>query len=333
MQRSQSDASAWGNHMPDDVIRDGEQAPRAASDEPKPFPRLGLLKAMQGEAEDLIAARKKAILIHNVKNIDAAGRKVETSVRGVLRARLPSKYYLGQGHIVSPMLHTSPQFDAIIADTSSFPLLFKDESGTEWFPHESVYAVGEIKSSYDKSKRYIEKFCDNVRRTKTTLHWPKRNLTVRAFHNHGVQSQNQVSLEQLFKFMVFVDSSEFRTADVESLYKSTPPEHLPNVIYFVDKGVLLSMKFGGVAGDYPMEMNLYPEIADKIGLVENKSKWCLRLFAEDDKSIGLGMAFLTFYYLLMGHLGGCTLEPPSLLAYYSLAQSEMGPRSYLDVLE
>ena len=145
---------------------------------PKPFPRLELLKTMQVEAAGLIAARTKAVLIHHVKNISSAGGVVEKSVRKVLRKRLPAKYHVGQGHIVNPTLKTSPQFDVIIADNSSFPLLFKDDNGTEWFSYESVYALGEVKSSYDKSKKYIEVFSDNIRKTKTELNWPKKNLVV-----------------------------------------------------------------------------------------------------------------------------------------------------------
>lgn len=300
---------------------------------PKPFPRLELLKTMQVEAAGLIAARTKAVLIHHVKNISSAGGVVEKSVRKVLRKRLPAKYHVGQGHIVNPTLKTSPQFDVIIADNSSFPLLFKDDNGTEWFSYESVYALGEVKSSYDKSKKYIEVFSDNIRKTKTELNWPKKNLVVTAHDKGGVQSQNPVTLDQLFTFMVFVDSSEFKPEEMESFYKNTPAEYLPNIIYFVDKGVLLSMKFGGQDGMYPMEMNLYPEIADRMGLVQYSSKWCLRLFADDDKVVGLGMAFFTFYYLLMSHFESCNLRPASLLPYYVLSTVDIRPRMHFYLLD
>lgn len=319
---SEDNANAAGSH---------ESAPE--DKKPKPFPRLELLKTMQIEAQSLLAAREKAVLIHHVKNIRAAGDVVETSIRDVLRKRLPAKYHVGQGHIVNPMLKTSPQFDLIIADKGSFSLLFTDENGTEWFPFESVYAVGEAKSSYDKSKKYIEAFSDNIRRTKLELGWPKKTVVVSAYGKGGTQTQNTIALDQLFTFMVFVNSNDFKLEDIEIFYKNTPAEYLPNIIYFVDKGVLLNMKFGGHHGKYPMEMNLYPEVADKMGLVQYASKWSLRLYALDDDVVGLGMAFFTFYYLLMSHLEGCNLHPASLSSYYILSTLDLGPRMHYDLLE
>jgi uncharacterized protein DUF6602 len=297
------------------------------------FPRLALLKAMQSEAAGLIAARTKAVLIHNVKNISAAGGVVETTVREVLRKRLPSKYYVGQGHIVSPTLKTSPQFDVIVANSDSSPVLFQDDNGTEWFPFEGVYAIGEVKSSYDKRKKPIEAFSENIRRTKTEFNWPKRDTIARAYEKGGGHVQNTIAFDQLFSFMVFVDSGNFKPEEIEEFYKDTPAEYLPNIPYLVDQGVMLSMKFGGVNGAYPMEMNLYPEVADKMGLVQYKSKWCLRIFKDDEEEVGLGMAFFTFYYLLMSHLEGCKLRPMSLLPYYVLSTVDVGPRMHLHILD
>jgi len=300
----------------------------------QPFPRLALLKTMQGEAAGLIAARTKAVLIHNVKNIGAAGGVVESTVREVLRKRLPTKYYVGQGHIVSPTLKTSPQFDVIVANNDSFPVLFQDDNGTEWFPFEGVYAVGEVKSSYDKGKKPIEAFSESIKRTKTEFNWPKRNAIATAYEKGGGQAQNTIAFDQLFSFMVFVDSSSFKPEEIQEFYKSTPAEYLPNILYLVDRGVMLSMKFSGVDGAaYPMQMNLYPEVADKMGLVQYKSKWCLRMFKDDDEEVGLGIAFFTFYYLLMSHLEGCKLRPSSLLPYYVLSTADVGPRMHFYVLD
>jgi hypothetical protein len=149
----------------------------------------------------------------------------------------------------------------------------------------------------------------------------------------GVQAQSPVEFAQLFSFMVFVDSSDFKPEDLEGLYGTMPAEYLPNILYFVDKGMMLSMKFGDIGGAHPMEINLYPEVTDKIGLMGYKSKWCLHLFKDDDEEVGLGMAFFTFYYLLMSHLGSCSLRPLSLLPYYLLSSFDLGPRMHLYVFE
>jgi hypothetical protein len=301
--------------------------------ESKSFPKLGLLKTMQNEAESLIAIRKKAILIHNSKNINAAGNLVEKSIRDVLRKRLPTKFYVGQGHIVNPWLKVSPQFDIIIANNDSFPILFQDDDGTEWFPFEGVYAIGEVKSSYEKSKKPIEVFSKLIEKTKTELNWSPKSSIVQAFEKGGVQTQNSIAFDQLFSFMIFVDSSNFRTREIEEFYRNTPAKYLPNILYLVDKGVMLSMKFGGKDGDIPMEMNLYPEIADIAGLVQYKSKWCLRLFKDDSEEMGLGMAFFTFYYLLMSHLKSYQLPAPNLLPYYTLSTVDMGSVMNFDILD
>ena len=118
------------------MAEEGKMASAAQESSPedkksKPFPKLELLKTMQADATGMIEARTKAGLIQHAKNINSAGAVVEKSVREVLRKRLPAKYHVGQGHIVNPTLKTSPQFDLIIADNDSFPLLFTDDNGTE----------------------------------------------------------------------------------------------------------------------------------------------------------------------------------------------------------
>jgi hypothetical protein len=296
-----------------------------------PFPRLELLKTMQAEAESLIAARGKSIVVHHAKNIVSAGNIVERSVREALNKRLPKKYHVGQGHLVNPLLMTSPQFDIVITDNDRFPILFTDENSTEWFLYESVYAVGEVKSTYDRNKKQIEAFSRNISRTKKEFHWPKRTVGVNVHSKNANQARNTVAIDQLFSFMVFVNSDDFKIEDLRELYTETPISHLPNLIYFVDRGLLLNMKFN--SADYPMEMNLYPEAADQIGLVDYKSKWCFRVFKDEDEEVGLGLAFFTFFYLLMTHLGNSELPRSSLLSYYAFSSTDAGTGMYLDILE
>lgn len=312
------------NNDPADVpAADGNQTQN-------PFPRLELLRTMQTEAEALIAARDKSIVVHRAKNIVSAGNIVERSVREVLHKRFPRKYHVGQGHLVNPLLMTSPQFDIVIADNDRFPILFTDENGTEWFLYESVYAVGEVKSTYDRHKKQIEAFSGNISRTKTQFNWQKRTVVANMYSKNAKQAQNTVTIDQLLSFMVFVNSGDFKIEDLKELYSKTPITNLPNMIYFVDRGVLLNMKFNGA--DYPMEINLYPEAAEKMGLIDYKSKWCFRAFGDDDEEVGLGLAFFTFFYLLMSHLGNSELPRSSLLLYYASA-SDVGTGMYFDILE
>jgi hypothetical protein len=299
---------------------------------PPVFPRFALLESMQLEAKALMAARVQARLAHNSRDIRSAGDIVENAVRQAISKRLPSRYRTGHGHIVNPILRTSPQLDIIVFDGERFTPLFTGNDGTDWLPCESVLAFGEVKSSYEKSKGQIQAFSGNIRRIRTGIGWPRRKATVTAYGAGGVESRD-VSFTPVFAFLVFVDSTEFQPDHIAQFYQTTGVEDLPNLIYFVDKGVLLNMKFGGVDGHYPMEMNLYPEVAGKMGLTQYPSRWCLRLLAEEDHKVGLGMGFFTFLHLLMSHLEGCSPQPASLLAYYALADATTGSRMHLHIFD
>ena len=126
-------------------------------------------KVLRADAAEIIAAREKAQIIHRGRDIDAAGDEVEVATRRVIRRKLPNSYYVGHGHIVDSELNQSPQLDVVIADNSAAPILFATENGTEYFPYEAVYAIGEIKSSYSRSRNYVETFADTVSRVKSRL--------------------------------------------------------------------------------------------------------------------------------------------------------------------
>src|SRR6266851_9381013 len=85
----------------------------------------------RSDAVDILAAREKARMMHHGRDIHAAGDEVEITVRKVLGRKLPSLYYVGQGHIVDEQLHQSPQLDVIIANNTGAPILFRAENGTE----------------------------------------------------------------------------------------------------------------------------------------------------------------------------------------------------------
>ena len=116
----------------------------------KSFP---IEEAYAADATRIITARSAGCVHHEVSDIRARGDTVEVAVRDFLQRRLPQQYHIGQGHIVDKKLITSPQLDVIIADSNGMPVLFEGENGVQYIPYESVYLVGEIKSSYIKSKK------------------------------------------------------------------------------------------------------------------------------------------------------------------------------------
>lgn len=126
-------------------------------------------EVFRSDAADILAAREKARIMHHGQDIPAAGAEVEIAFRKVLSRKLPSLYYVGHGHIVDEQLHQSSQLDVIIANNTGAPILFRAENGSEYFPYEGVYAIGEVKSSYYKSEKYIHTFSGNLKKIQDKL--------------------------------------------------------------------------------------------------------------------------------------------------------------------
>jgi hypothetical protein len=278
-----------------------------------PFPKLDLLWSMQQDVRDLMTSRERAIIEHRSRDIRAAGNEVEIPVRELLSRHLPAKFGVQHGHIVNPILATTPQLDAIVTDASRFRPLFTGKDGTDWIPFESVLAFGEIKSSYKKSKRYIEAFSDTIKRTKTGFGFPRVNV--------GGNDGEASTFVQLFTFMIFVNSGDFDPGDIQPFYLSTPAADLPNIVYFVDRGLLFSAKTSRRPTRHIMALNQYPEIADRVGLAYD-SRWCFREFAAEDPQTGLGAALLVFVQLLTAHLHAIPEARTSMESYYSIAEAQ-----------
>lgn len=118
---------------------------------------LDLAGIFQSDAEALQRARADAIRIH-ATDIRAAGNQVEQAVRDYLKRMLPPRYYVTNGHLIDSNNRVSPQLDIVIADNFSLPSLLTTRDGTEYIPITSVYAIGEVKSTYYQSQRYFERF-------------------------------------------------------------------------------------------------------------------------------------------------------------------------------
>jgi len=118
---------------------------------------LNISKFFSNEASLLRKARESCIDLHS-SDIRAAGNEVEISVRLWLERMLPDTVSVGHGHIIDQESNISPQLDCILRDKSHLPTLFTASDGTEYTPFDSIYAIGEIKSTYYKSSKYIQAF-------------------------------------------------------------------------------------------------------------------------------------------------------------------------------
>lgn len=284
----------------------------------KPLPRFELEQVFQHDAAGIIAAREKAQIIHRTKDIDAAGEEIEQAVRRVLRMRLPSSYYLGHGHIVDTRLNTSSQLDVVVADNTSSPILFRAENGTEYFPYESVYAIGEVKSTYYKAKNYVHDFVQAITNIKSGLERPRaspNSLRGGLQLDGGLLTTGVASpyRNPLFAFMIFVNSNDFQLEHLVELYLSTPLPNLPNMICFLDRGILVNVSGKTEASDFVVTgpISVVPEFNTEVPGQVNR--WVFYPF--EATGIPLAISLASLYFSLLTHLQSCVLGIPDIQAY------------------
>ncbi len=278
-------------------------------------PAFELTAVYRQEVARLLSARQESKLIHSAGDIDASGDQLEAAFREMLRRKLPRQYFVGHGHVVDESLAVSRQFDVIIADNSATPILFEAENGSQYFPWESVYAVGEIKSTYAKNKHYISSFAKNVENLKTTL---KREPTPPNYLGNGVTLGTGLSTDEsrpyrnpLFQFIVFFDSGNMTVANIAREYTNSADQNLPVISVFLDgkivvKAELARAEGGGVKlGNIDLDPLRVAERAD--------IDWmCISYTDMPDKGAHSVVAFMLG---LFSHLNACVLMRPRVNNY------------------
>lgn len=283
-----------------------------------------LEQVFHSDAGEIQAAREKARMMHHGHDIPAAGDEVEIAFRRVLSRKLPSLYYVGHGHIVDEQLHQSPQLDVIIANNTGSPILFQAERGSEYFPYEGVYALGEVKSSYYNSKHAIHAFSDTLKTIRT-------QLTREPFRMVSTQRPNYDAIlhpfikpfgNPLFSFMFFADAGDFQIEQIRELYQTRPAGELPNMLCMLNKGVIVSTlshirkhgRWEAVEPNHPQAINLIPENNDEYQKYFNvQFHWTLIEHGDNEMSAAATLAH--FYYPLVQHLQRCQLTLPNLTGY------------------
>jgi len=271
-------------------------------------------KVFQEEAAQLAEARKRSKVIHGSGDIDASGDEIELPFRSFLKRKLPFQYYVSQGHIVDRELKVSPQLDVIIADNNATPILFKGQNGTEFFPYESVYLIGEIKSTYVKSKHYISTFARKYESLKTVL---QRDLTPPTYLGNGINLGGGLTTgvkvpyrNPLFSFMLFVDSGDVNEKDIRSEYSQFPDEQLPNIVCFADGRVIAKAELIERDGKYvvgSMETGSHKIIS------RNDIHWLMYELTNEEYKGGQALALLMLS--IFEHLQSCVLMNPPINKY------------------
>ncbi|MDE0165829.1 MAG: hypothetical protein OXL36_12105 [Bryobacterales bacterium] len=208
---------------------------------------LDLAGVLARDAALLRLARESASLIHP-SDIKAAGNEVEKAVRDYFRRILPQPYYVTSGYLIDSEHRLSPQLDIIVSDGSNLPSLYATQDGTEYVPITSVYAIGEIKSTYYKSKGYLQK-ASQVLAAIAEMQRPLIKNTAfggelrdeTTIRDTMLGSTNRF-LNQLFSFLFCVDAGDFQFKDVVDHLNDTRLSSCPSVTVLMNQGVLLRAK-------------------------------------------------------------------------------------------
>jgi hypothetical protein len=291
---------------------------------------LQYAQVFQNLAEEITAARNKGKVIHTTKNIDAAGDEVEQVVRKILTQQLATAYYVGQGHLVDAELHTSPQFDVIVADKTHMPVLIRTENGTEYFPYESVYAIAEVKTTYRRQDKPIHDFAERTAQLRRSLNRVNVAQTSHVPYLNGSGVFAGKYLEPygnpLFTFMMFASGESFSIDDVRDLYSdsATAAEDLPNAVCLLDKGCLIYCLSDAERNGAPIQVITVPGLF--VPDWADAASWVL-VTGDAGREKAYSLAFLLF--LLYDHLNRCTLRPPDMLKYLNHV---LGGETHITVL-
>jgi hypothetical protein len=273
----------------------------------------------QLDALEIFHSRAKSKIIHRTSDIRASGNEIEETVRKIFRNKLPADFYITNGHVVDKKLKSSNQFDVIIADNSTSPVLFTTNDKTDYLTYESVYAIGEIKSSYDKYKTQINDFVDkckyvytNLEREPTTPDYIYDNVKLQLPEFMSLQSEDKRPYKNpLFKFMIFVNSDEFdlnsQRVQIGEIFTGNDNKHLPNIICFLDKGIFAYCK---TDNNNISSVEVFPEFLTKDNSIH---KWTLCEMGNEDFIAASNLAFLMFS--ITHHLNLCHLLKPNMHSY------------------
>jgi hypothetical protein len=283
------------------------------------LPKFDIDNFFQQDANEIFSARSKGKSIHKTKNIDAAGDEIELPVNDIIKRRLPSYYYVGQGHIVDSNLNVSGQFDVVISDNKGSPILFSSENGTDYLTYESIYAVGEIKSTFYQSKKYIDDFVKKIKTVNDHLFrqpTPPTQLTQDINFSAGgaitiSSGETRPYKNPLFKFMFFVDSGDADPVEVCRQLDTYNPKDAPNVLIFLDRGIALKTEVNVAIDPIVLkQVNLWPEFIESAFLGNYRY-----VFYEFESTAASCLAYLT--YALNLHIQECMVLRSDLVKYHS----------------
>jgi hypothetical protein len=273
-----------------------------------------LSKVLQEEAAQFAEARRRSKVIHSSGDIDASGDEIEIPFRSFLKRKLPFQYYVGHGHVVDSDLRVSTQLDVIVSDNNATPVLFVGQNGTKYYPYESVYLFGEVKSTYVASKNYIRSFSEKrqvvtsaLQRDQTPPSYLGNGISLGAGLTAGVTVTHR---NPIFSFMFFVDSGDLNVASLIPEYSTIASELLPNIVCFADGKVIVKAEV--VDRDGALEIGNIESNSHRIASRDDVY-WVLYELTSQELRGGQALAILVLS--IFEHLQNCVLMNPPIAKY------------------
>lgn len=270
-----------------------------------------LSRAFASDASELAQARARAKIARH-SDIRAAGNEVEDAVRAYLGRMLPPSYRVTKGHVIDRTGAVSPQLDVVITDARGFASLMTTSDGTEYIPFTSVYAVGEIKSTYYKSEAPLQRMHEMLKK----LAAMKRPLVENTAYG-AVLPDTLVSdlarpsphryYNNLFSFLLCVDTGDFAFDDVKQFLRVSDASHLPSMTVVLNHGVILYAQRGSAE---TRGYQRYPNKAEA-----SDCYWCFVKGNHGSPEVAAAAHLSALWAALLSHLSESYLEPPSAPRY------------------
>jgi len=146
--------------------------------------------------------------------------------------KLPKKYSLGHGQIITRNNEISKSIDIVIHDNINFSPLLYDEN-TQIFPIESVYGVIECKSQLSKEK--LEEGLENIKSVKSIA---PNDYAVREDIIVKTSYKRPTPFGIIFAYSLGNNSLKSLENNLSDWEKKNDPKFWPNLIVVLNEGVI-----------------------------------------------------------------------------------------------
>lgn len=231
---------------------------------------------------------------------DRGGQR-EEAIRKFLSEKLPRRYGISKGFVVSPEGIQSDQCDVIVYDADTSPIFYTD-ANQEILPIESVYAVIQVKSrltpsSLDEAIKNIKSFKQIPRKDVTSVPLgpvgPGGGISIRYSQpiNRKVGVLMSYSLGSPYNTKT-VD--EVSAEIIEKIKKESINDRI-DFVCIIDRGVIVPLE----RQDQTLMISIFDDTAD------------VKMIGDAENSVGLS------FVILLSTMNGVKLEQPDLFAYFN----------------